>query len=162
MATNSNYNMSSTEYRLFLLAAFGVLGYGAWALSTRGDREDAFKQHLKQTRAELFVVADDCSSITFTGTENLPNEEFLLEARKSFYKPYVEASLAQARLEASIHGMTIPAYIAAKLLYEMFPECDQTGVRPWPVSDVWNSGTFGVIWASTLGIVSDYVPEEDK
>ncbi len=117
---------------------------------------------MKDARFSLFDVADDCSAITFKGGGSLPDPAQLELARQHFFSPFVAEHLDDARLEAGIHGVTVAQFITAQLLYAMFPECNQAGARPWPPTDLWSSGTFGIIWSVTLGIVLDYVPEADK
>ena len=137
-------------------------GFAIAAVVMSRVEKSAVAAAMKEARLSLFDVAPDCSSITFKGGGSVPDPAKLELARSHFFSPFVAENLEEARLEAEIHGVTIPAYITAKLLYEMFPECKVMSALPWPPDDLWSSGTFGVIWAVTLGIVLDYVPEEDK
>ena len=127
---------------LFGLAFAAIAG----GLAIAAAKEGAVESGMKEARDSLFEVAPDCSSISFKGGGNAPDPAKLEQAKAYYFLPYVKKHMVTAELEAGIHGVTEAEFLAAGVLYQLFPECNVDGVRPWPPENILTSGTFGVIW----------------
>jgi hypothetical protein len=125
-------------------------------LIASGVEKSVVKAEIKKARDELFDVGPNCETISWRGGDGSnPDPARLEQAGTYYFRPFLReqlgagmdrgmapAELAQA--EAEILGVTLPEFLTAKVLYELFPECSTRDPMPWPPDDVFTS--FGMIW----------------
>lgn len=146
--------MNSDFKLLFGIALAATVGGVIMANLEKG----AVESGMREARDALFDVAPDCSTITFKGGGDAPDPAALNLAKQYYFVPFVKAYLPGAAAEADILDVTVVEFLTAKMLYQLFPECNVDGVRPWPSTSVWDTG-FG-IWFVMLAFMAELVAQE--
>jgi hypothetical protein len=129
-------------------------------LIASGVEKSVVKSEIKKARDELFDVGPNCETISWKGGDgSAPDPSRLEDAGTYYFRPFLREQLGAgmdrgmqpgelAQAEAEILAVTLPEFLTAKVLYELFPECVNRDPMPWPPADTFSS--FGLIWIGML------------